>query len=74
MGAQIFTLGLVVSENYIVVKGGVGQVLAMVTVDELLFAQKVCPRRPVSPAGYLDTLDGSRRPDSNFSCSGYAAL
>ncbi|KAG8164087.1 hypothetical protein KVR01_006005 [Diaporthe batatas] len=36
----IFTFGLVVSENYIVVKGGVGQQLEMVDMEELLFAQK----------------------------------
>lgn len=39
---QLFTFGLVVSENFIVTKGGVGQQLEMVDMEELLFAQKVC--------------------------------
>lgn len=38
---QLFTLGLVISENYCVTKGGVGQDSLDVGLDQLLFSIKV---------------------------------
>lgn len=40
-GTQVFALGLIISENYCVTKGGVGQKISTVTMDQLLFSDKV---------------------------------
>ncbi|KAF2681996.1 hypothetical protein K458DRAFT_371306 [Lentithecium fluviatile CBS 122367] len=40
IASWIFTLGLVISENYCVTRGGVGQATQEVTLDQLLFSTK----------------------------------
>lgn len=60
--SQVFGLGLVISENYCVIHGGIGQKTAEVSAEELVFAIKVRP-----PITCLSHIEQSAKFDTDTS-------